>query len=301
MVRRGFLFLSLCLSLPLAAEETPRFASFTLENDFFAGYDRHYTNGLQLAFVARPNLVLAIGQRIYTPVNTDLAVPDPADRPYAGWLYGMADIQMPTRETTDHVTITLGMVGPASLARQTQDAFHQVTNTQPVRGWDYQVRNRAAVTVGYERAWASLLQGRIGALRHDTSIRAGATVGNVLTYANLGAVWRIGTALPADWPATHISLGPPRDGFRGAPGMKGWYVWVGADARAVARNVFIEGSTYHDQPRVDRRNTGYDMQVGVAAVWPTMRVGFTFVERGREFEGQGSPDRFGQLAISLPY
>ena len=30
---------------------TPRFVSITLENDFFAGYDRHYTNGLQAAWL----------------------------------------------------------------------------------------------------------------------------------------------------------------------------------------------------------------------------------------------------------
>ena len=319
-MRRVLILLLLSLSLPLAAAGGPRFASFTLENDFFAGYDRHYTNGLQLAFVVpleklpgavanlppvkfsdQPDVVVAIGQRIYTPVNTDVEVPDPADRPYGGWLYGLLDVQTRTRETTDHVTMTLGMVGPASLARQTQDLFHQVTNTQPVRGWDYQLRNKAAFTLGYERAWPSVYRGRVGPLQHDLAMRAGATVGNVLTYANVGAVWRVGTALPADWPATHISLGPPRDGFRGAPGMTGWYVWAGADARAVGRNIFLEGTTYHDQPTVKRRNTGYDMQVGIAAVWPRMRVSFTFVERGREFEGQGSPDRFGQLAVSLPY
>lgn len=254
-------FLVAGLSLPVLADGGARFASFTMENDFFAGYDRHYTNGLQLAFVtpvstlptpirslpplrwtAEPDVVLAIGQRIYTPTDTDREDPDPADRPYAGWLYMLADVQARGGDALDHVTVTLGVVGPASLARQTQDAFHHVTNTQPVRGWDAQLRNEPAFTIGFERAWPKVVRG-----------------------------------------------------------MQGWYAWAGADGRAVARNVFIDGNTFRDGPGVKRRPLGYDLQLGIAAVWPTLRASFTFVQRGREFEGQPSPDRFGQLALSLPY
>jgi len=46
--------------------------SLTIENDFFAGYDHHYTNGVQAAFVATPSTVFAAGQRIYTPTNTEI-------------------------------------------------------------------------------------------------------------------------------------------------------------------------------------------------------------------------------------
>ena len=301
------------------AEDAQRFASFFLENDFFAGTDRHYTNGLQVAFVtpldslpqgvrnlppfdrsAEKDVVLAFGQRIYTPANTQDTVPDPRDRPYAGWLYGLADVQVRNDETLDHVTLTLGVVGPAALARQTQDVFHHVTGTRRVDGWNAQLRNEPAVTVAFERAWPAVASGRLGGLRHDLAVRSGATLGNVITYANVGTVWRAGTVLPADLPATQISLGPPRDGFRGAP-ANGWYAWGGADARAVARNIFLDGNSFRDGPSVKRKVGGHDLQVGIAAIWTTMRLSFTLVQRGREFEGQRSPDRFGQLALSLPY
>ena len=36
------------------AQGETRFASFTFENDFFAGYDRHYTNGITLAYTTGP-------------------------------------------------------------------------------------------------------------------------------------------------------------------------------------------------------------------------------------------------------
>jgi len=320
MLRRALLAILLCNAALGFAEERPRFASFTLENDFFAGYDRHYTNGLQLAFVtplasvpaairalppfdrsASPEVVFAVGQRIYTPVDIEAPVPDPHDRPYAGWLYGLADVQTRNDETIDHVTITLGVVGPAALARQTQDTFHLLTGSERVEGWNSQLRNEPAFTLGLERAWPAIAHDRLGDYRTDLALRSGVTLGNVLAYANVGAVWRVGTALPADFPATHISLGPPRDGFRGSGGETGWYAWLGADGRLVARNLFIDGNTFQDGPGVKREVRGYDLQWGVALAWPTMRLSFTLVQRGREFVGQGSPDRFGQLALSVPY
>ena len=55
----------------LADEKPAQLAAITIENDFFAGYDHNYTNGVQAAFVASPSTVFAFGQRVYTPVGGD--------------------------------------------------------------------------------------------------------------------------------------------------------------------------------------------------------------------------------------
>jgi hypothetical protein len=321
-LRALVLFLaSLLLEPALAwAGEGPRFASFTLENDFFAGQDRHYTNGLQLAFVtpidAMPaslralppvrwsdatDVVFAFGQRLYTPSDTQVRVPDAKDRPYAGWLYGLLDVQSRNNGfVVDHVTLTLGVVGPSALGRQTQDLFHRATQSRKSAGWGSQLHDEPAITVAFERAWPALVHGPFFGWKQDLSPIAGATVGNVLAYVDAGAIWRFGSVLPDDLPATHVSLGPSRDGYRGTR-QAGWYVWAGGEARAVAHNIFLDGNTGRGGPSVKRKVGGYDLELGVALVWPTMRVSFMLVERGREFEGQRAPDRFGQLAISVPY
>ena len=291
------------LAFAALAEEPVRFASLTLENDFFAGQDRHYTNGLQVAFIAprTPNVVFAFGQRIYTPSNKRSSEPDANDRPYAGWLYGLADVQTASNGySVDHVTLTLGVVGPSALGRQTQDLFHHLAGSQRPKGWGSQLRDEPAITLGLERAWPRIARGPLFAWSQDLSPIAGVTVGNVLTYVNAGAIWRFGSVLPDDLPATHVSLGPSRDGYRGTK-QSGWYAWTGAEARAVAHNIFLDGNTGRDGPNVKRKVGGYDLELGLAMVWPTLRVSFMLVERGREFEGQRSPDRFGQVAVSVPY
>ena len=302
-----------------AADEAPRFASFTFDNDFFVGFDRHYTNGVQAAFLVSrkslpqglrdappfrwssdPDFVFAIGQRIYTPSNTDLERPDAGDRPYAGWLYTLIDLRVRSDTVVDHLTASLGVVGPAAGGGQGQNNFHHLIGKTPARGWGYQLSPEPTIMIGYERAWRSMFQGRFASGHADLTPRVGASVGNVLTYASAGLVVRYGSALPFDLPATHISLGPPRDGYRGT-GDSGWYVWGGLDARAIARNLFIQGAHPDDDTRVALRHYGSDAQAGIAWAWPRGRVSFAVVRRSIEFSGQEKPDRFGQLAVSLAY
>ena len=302
------------LGLATSSFAETRFTAFTFENDFFAGYDKHYTNGMQAAFLtdlrgtpgwlrslsADPQAVIAFGQRIYTPTDKDTGIPRPDDRPYAGWIYVMGELRTRASPTIDHLTVTVGMVGPASGARQTQNGIHRLLNEDEAQGWDTQVRNRATLMVGYERAWPAVAQGTFGNRQVDLSMRIGATAGTPLTYADVGAVLRYGSHLPSDLPVIHISLGPPRDGFRGTPQF-GWYVWAGVDARAVAYNSFVQAPAYSGAPSVSRNKFGHDLQVGMAFAWPRARVGFTMVERSSEFTGQQGSDRFGQLALSFAF
>ncbi len=237
---------------------------------------------------------------MYTPTNTDTATPDPNDRPYAGWLYALTDTRLPTTDTIDHLTLSLGVVGPHALGRQAQNVVHHVLGEKESQGWDSQIGSEATVLVGYERAWPGVVSGHFDGHSYDLALRMGGELGNVFTYAATGAVLRYGHNLPDDIPVTHISLGPPRDGYRGTADT-GWYVWAGFDARLVAHNMFLDGNTFRDSASVHRKPFGYDGQVGAAIAWPTARVGFAYIQRSREFDGQQGPDRFGQLTISFAY
>jgi lipid A 3-O-deacylase len=62
----------------------------------------------------------AHGQNIFTPSKIKLEDPPPDDRPYAGWLYGSIGLIAETGQRLDVLDLTLGIVGPASLAEETQ-------------------------------------------------------------------------------------------------------------------------------------------------------------------------------------
>ena len=302
-----------------AAAAEPTFITITVDNDWFAAGDRHYTSGSHVAFArdvdtlpesvrrlppfrwsADRTAVFAIGQRMYTPGNTNPKPEEPPDRPYAGWIYLQGDVRTQVGPVVDHLNATVGFIGPAAGAKQFQRIWHHILGSREFDGWDEQLRSEPTLSVGYSRAWTGLFARSVSQQTFDVSPYAGVMLGTPYTYANAGVVARFGRMLPDDLPVAAVSLGPPRDGFRGAQTF-GWYAWGGVDARAVGRNTFLDGSTFRDSPSVDRKTFQYDVALGVAVAWPRARLGFSAVRRSREFAGQISADRYGQLAVSFAY
>lgn len=316
--RIALALLQAVISLTAAAEQ-PTFVTVVADNDWFAHEDRHYTGGSHIAFArdidslpesiralapfrwsADRTAVFSVGQRIYTPGNTNPKPDEPADRPFAGWVYFQADLRTRSGPVSDHLTGTIGFIGPAAGGEHVQKIAHHLLSSREIPGWDTQLRGEPTLSVAYERSWPSLLAHSLHGLSVDLSPYAGATLGTPYTYANTGVIARIGRNLPDDLATTVISLGTPRDGYRGTNGF-GWYAWAGVDARVVGRNVFLDGSTFRDSPSVDRKPWQHDVAVGVVIAWPRTRVGFTLLQRSPEFEGQRGSDRFGQLAVSFVY
>ncbi|HSH27271.1 MAG TPA: lipid A deacylase LpxR family protein, partial [Wenzhouxiangella sp.] len=96
------------------------------------------------------NMVARFGQAMYTPedhTRSDLIVDD---RPYAGLLYmGMTWNRRSHRpdagyEVLDTRELTLGIIGPWSLAEHSQNLVHDVRDMDRFRGWDHQLHNEPA-------------------------------------------------------------------------------------------------------------------------------------------------------------
>lgn len=100
------------------------------------------------------NLVVRFGQSMYTPENKTRTDVIPDDRPYAGLLYlGLAwnrrvHPQAASYEMLDVRELTLGVIGPWSLAEQSQDLVHRARGIERFRGWDNQLQ-RAGVSDGH--------------------------------------------------------------------------------------------------------------------------------------------------------
>src|SRR5690606_24837863 len=102
------------------------------------------------------NVVARFGQSMYTPedrTRTDLIADD---RPYAGLLHmGLAwnrRVHQPgaPHEMLDTRELTLGVIGPWSLARQSQNLVHDLRGIERFRGWDNQLHNEPAFQVAME-------------------------------------------------------------------------------------------------------------------------------------------------------
>lgn len=307
---------------PAPARDDGFYTSLTFENDTFADTDRGYTNGVYASFLwpegVMPQLArqagetlplfdengvkrfsFAIGQSMFTPDDIKLRNPPQGQRPYAGWLYGTFGISSNTANTLDQYQLTLGIVGPSSLAEQTQKIVHKAIDVQEPLGWDTQLKDEPGVVLAWQRKWRpDGLAFELGPVGVDFSPYTGVALGNVFTNASIGGIWRLGVFLPNDY-------GPPRIGpsLSGAdffvPSRKvGGYLFVGAEGRAVGRNIFLDGNTFRDSRSVDKRYFVGDLLAGFAATLGDWRLAYSQVWRSPEHEGQQGFSEYGGLTLT---
>jgi hypothetical protein len=246
-----------------------------------------------------------LGQSIFTPKDTARVDPDPDDRPYAGWFYGgVGLIQDTDRRRLDHLELLVGVVGPAAFGKTTQNDWHQFIDVEESRGWDNQLDNEPGLVLSYERKWR-LLQPLGGGFAVDAIPELGITVGNVMDYVEAGGMLRFGRNLEADYGPARI-----RPALSGTPyfnsdyldGPFGFYFFVGAQGRAIARNLFLDGNTFENSRSVDSDALVGDLTGGVSLFWGDMvKADAVAIYRTEEFEDQDHPTKFAGINVTIGF
>ncbi|MBL8549325.1 MAG: lipid A deacylase LpxR family protein [Hyphomonadaceae bacterium] len=310
--------------------------SFTGENDSLStGADRNYTSGIKLSYVrptgdlpgwlepfgraltamtgARPEFWGAgIGQSLFTPEDIQANPAPPDQHPYAGWLYAQA--LLATFENRGHgafprygdlYELEIGIVGPSALGEQSQKGIHQLMNAPIPNGWDSQLHDEVAFAVSYERRWSTLrLSADVGpdVLELALSPNVGATLGTLRTEARAGVAVQIGRDIINDY-----EIGPPRvrpslsgAGYFEHKGFS-WSLFAGVQGRAVARDLFLDGNTFEDSARVDKKPFVLDGQLGFTVQVGDARMAYTYVLRTDEFDTQGEIQDFGTVALQVRF
>ncbi|MBL9187074.1 MAG: lipid A deacylase LpxR family protein [Opitutaceae bacterium] len=314
------------------ARSAPVFTVY-FENDTFAGTDRHYTNGVKfswlsadltgwgqtgwrqafleaLPFVNRSdgqkNIGFAFGQNIYTPNDVRVTNPDPTDRPYAGWSYLELAFVSKTLNVADTFALQAGVIGPHSLAEDSQRIVHQWNGSVRPRGWDYQLRDEIGVNLAYERRWRLYGRALVQTLGVDLVPHAGVSLGNVQTYANAGGTLRLGLNLPSDFGVQLARPGSvgggPTDDLDPRVALDrnlSLFVFGAADGRAVARDIFLDGNTFRASRSVDKEPFVADLTAGVGLIAGPWQLTYTQVWRTKEFKTQRNNwTNFGSITLS---
>lgn len=300
--------------------------TFQVENDSVStlkgNSDRYYTSGLRLGYTSGTNAVpdalaglgravwgdgvqrisFDISQSIFTPRNTQINPPNPRDRPYAGYLNATFGLLHDSDNARSLLALTLGVVGPSALGRVVQNGFHDIIGDTENRGWPAQLKDEPAIELLAERTYRLPIAQFYG-LETDALPALTIGVGTVRDYVQAGVSFRLGQGLNSDF-------GTPRI----RPGMSGsdaytpthpfaWYVFAGADGQGIARDVFLDGSTFRSRgPSVDKRPYLGEFQAGLAAMFYGVRVTYTQTWQTESFKGQKSGlFNFGSLALSARF
>lgn len=315
-------------SLDASAQSNPDdgILTFQFENDIFGNTDQHFTHGTRLAWMSSENkvpgwvkdaasyvplfdpgaskrIVYSFGQSIFTPDDIRQKGLIPEDRPYAGWLYAGVGLVSVTGDRLDNLELDIGMVGPASFAEDIQKNWHKWFGFQRPNGWDNQLKNELGILLSYERKWRRWVRFNALGLDGDVTPHFGVNIGNVLTQSASGFTIRIGSDL-----SNQYDYGPPRirpslpgsDFFLSDGGLS-WYVFLGAEGRAVLHNIFLDGNSFRDSHSVDKKPLVGDIQGGIAFIIGPVRLAYTHVFRTKEFGSQDHSDQYGAFSISARF
>lgn len=297
------------------------------ENDavgfkFFDSTDRYYTNGAGFSVAWEPSFAEAVtalipwgetdrsvfgftvAQHIYTPRETQIAVPQPQSRPWAGYLYTGAFVERIHENTMDHFQLDVGMVGPAALADRAQKAVHDVLDLNEPKGWDNQLRDEPTVQFTFRKKWALDMGGfEAGSTPVDMQIipQVGFGVGTVKRQIEGGATFRIGYQLPDDFgPSGLNDIGPPA-GTR----QTGWsiYGFGRVGGKAVEHDIFLDGNNYRHSASITKKPLIADFQLGLALAYHlealAIELSYSQTYRTVAFEGQDGMHGFGAWTLNF--
>ena len=320
-------------------EETSWTFSFYFENDLFADTDQNYTNGVKLTWISpdltryaeskqlpewglkivrclpfinepgfQRNVSFSLGQNMYTPQDISRSDLIKDDRPYGGWLYLGAAFHSKNDRRLDSMEIQVGMVGPASLAEESQTFVHRLRDIPVAEGWDNQIENEPGMAVVYERKWRAMVLGNPGGMGFDAIPHLGATLGNVYTYANAGIELRFGWNLPIDFGTSLIrpagdTSAPAGTGDLRISGRRefGVHLFGALNGRAVLRDIFLDGNTFRDSHSVDKKPFVGEAVAGVSVICWRFKLSYAQVFQTKSFDIQRNSHSFGSIALSFSY
>lgn len=268
----------------------------------------------------RENVVLKFGQSMYTPEDYMRSGLIEDDRPYAGLLYVGSSwnrrrpLPIPGREVLDTREVTFGVIGPLSLAEQSQDLVHELIGEETFQGWDHQLQNEPAFQVAADRKVRSRGNpfGGSGTWRMDLITTRGVRLGNIETSAALGWEARLGWNLPDDFGTYPIRPGAenrsptPAGGGGDSPGLAtflGGHFFVLLEAKAVAYDFSLDGNLFEESHSVSRRPIVGQAAIGLALHGSLFgrrtKLAVMRVFKTREFDEQASRHAYGSIALSL--
>ena len=328
-----YIFSLICgLFLPTIsfAAHKPAHTSFTLENDLFTpgNSDRYYTNGMRLAFISstfdkfndensygwmrslfgdmdlisadgyRRVVARGVGQVVITPDNIRTSEEQPDDLPYAGLLYGFYSMNGQREGRAETLSFMLGVIGPLSMAEESQKLLHKITGSSEPKGWRHQLKNELALNLSYDRRYL-LASYRPGDYWDIDLVGTGALyLGNVMTGGNLSLAVVLGRLHSFN----PLSIRPDivgRDSIAvNGSTRTGPFLFAGGGTDYWVHSFYLDGNIFGDGSSVDKRPLVYNRFFGIGYNWLSFSAHIGWIKHTQLFEGQKKGMEYGSINFS---
>ena len=297
--------------------------TFTFENDLFVGDDSRYTNGIGIlygkglfdqftpemmprwlhtlvggSYINRVDsrqraIVFGLYQAMQTPNNIVSSELQVDDVPYVGLLAAHTELYAMNETKSDRLTLTLGVVGPLSLAEQAQETIHQAIDSDDPGGWQHQLRNEPVAMIELQRGNRIWHTDPARGIELDTVVLSSGSLGNLLSEVAATFVLRIGNNLADSFPT--VSVLPNRGVNPIAFSSEfSWDIFAGVRSAYIFNDISVDGNSFTDSHSIELDHTQSQLSVGVN--WNFASWAFTATVS--EFHNVSDSDPFGAFSIT---
>ena len=266
---------------------TSKWQTLTVDNDLFVGNDDGYTNGLFFSeyqiradnqgielpewivpFSLLPNTYTndystkvhaqTVGQIMMTPQDITISNPNQGTVPYSGLLFLNRSVLDVRADSADKFSATIGIVGPASLAGDSQEIIHEALDSDDPKGWGTQLDNEVVFSLSRGKAWRSWTSPKQKA---DVVTMVDAQVGTIESFVRTGVIVRYGEHLDNSYASALLAQSRASNPLS-ANG--GWFVFSSVIFGYTFNQIFYDGNTFEDSRSVDYRHESLGLSAGVA-------------------------------------
>ncbi|MCL1057682.1 lipid A deacylase LpxR family protein [Shewanella gelidimarina] len=247
-------------------------------------------------------LSYAILQGMFTPSDLEDSQLIPDDRPYAGVLLWQVKLRQFEDNVATSLLLDVGVVGPASLAEQTQSIIHGMIGAKDPQGWDNQIDNEPVFRVQSEYLYRFAQLALSNSVATDVSFYTQAGIGNLRSDAGFGLTFRVGSGLDE----TYASINPTAShsanpyAYMSDRGFN-WMLFMSAYGRYVLNDITIDGNTFKDSHSVELIHEQGQLSMGFAMRWGSWGILFSTLRGSQQYEGQIPDTNYGAASISYHY
>jgi lipid A 3-O-deacylase len=317
MAKSKFLALTIGIFLfgfQASAQQYKHEVGFQSDNDSYLaqGSDRYYTNGLFLNYrfatdqerlksgLQKKVIELSAGQMIFNPRSGYRPDPATQDRPFAGYLYlGGAISWFHSDEHMLKAAVQIGTTGPNSLAQDGQELLHRTIGFYDLEGWDYQIKNEAAVNASVQ--YVRLLQ-RAENTKTDFSFEGYANAGTTFSGAGAAVLFRAGNIEQlfnsASYDARVGTAGSVANGQRHE-----LFFYAKPQLNFVAYDATVQGSMFSNNSPVTYgiKPLVFAQQFGVNYSTGRLSLDFNVIFETREIKSSATAHQFGSISASYRF
>ncbi|MCH8542298.1 MAG: lipid A deacylase LpxR family protein [Alcanivorax sp.] len=298
------------------------------DNDLITGEDKGYTNGVRVSWLStsaernddcrycvtarlRDGLTwlpgigrqsrdhaisTSVRQLMVTPENIEAEEPLLDDIPYVGLLMLEATLYGWDKRRLTGYGINIGIVGPDSGARRSQEWVHKVTGSTDPNGWDNQLGPDVVGGIHALHAHRFYLRGGANDLQNEFVWSSGVQLDNFITSAEAGIFWRMGKHLPGnfvpEYAGMSTTIGLP--GLLDATGT-GWSIFAGLLGEGIAYN-YIE-KRGGDYSFTQRHFVGH-LSLGAAVHTEGFQAALTLRATTAQEQTNKDPMTFGTISLT---